>query len=284
VRFRERWLGQRYRSLAESEQDLRYSGSRFEDFGMRAFLEAVLGAASIRAALSAGGGGRPALEYGTGSGPGACYLAERGFQVDAIDISPDAIALARRIAGRKGLAIRFAVEDIVSLARPARSYALVLDNHCLHQITGDEDRARALGNVRRVLADDGVYVLETVVYHAGRDFGRDRFDASTSTRLVRVDDEGPDFDGRQFEDLVRIDGAWFWPRSRHRSPAELRAELERAGLRVAYQSGFGGLFLCVPDARASLPDALRREIEERYRDDPASESVRLKVPFATARA
>jgi SAM-dependent methyltransferase len=210
-------------------------------------------------------------------------LAERGFEVDAIDISPDAVELARRIAGQRGLPIRFAVEDIVSLARPPRSYAVVLDNHCLHQVTADEDRARALANVRRVLLDDGVFVLESVVYHAGRDFGRDRFDARTSTKLVRVDDPDPAFDGRQFEDLVRIDGAWYWPRSRHRSPAELRAELERAGLRIAYQSSFGGLFLCVPDASAVPIDALRREIEERYRDDTNGESVRL-YPIAAARS
>ena len=185
MRFRDRWLRQRYRALAESEQDLRYSGKPFGDFGMRVFLEAALAAPSIRAAMSARAGGRQALEYGTGTGPGACYLAERGFRVYAIDISADAIELARRIAGQKRLPIRFAVEDIVSLTRPAGSYALVLDNHCLHQVTGDEDRARALGNVRRVLADDGVYVLETVVYHEGRDYGLDRFDARTSTRLVR---------------------------------------------------------------------------------------------------
>jgi SAM-dependent methyltransferase len=282
VRFRDRWLRQRYRALAESEQSLRYSGKPFDDFAIRDFLEAALAAPSIRAAMSARAGGRQALEYGTGTGPGACYLAERGFRVDAIDISADAIELARRIAGQKRLSIRFAVEDIVSLTRPAGSYALVLDNHCLHQVTGDEDRARALGNVRRVLADDGVYVLETVVYHEGRDYGLDRFDARTSTRLVRVDDPDPAFDGRQFEDLLRIDGAWYWPRSRHRSPAELRGELERAGLCVAYQSRFGGLLLCVPDASASSLEALRREIEERYRDDPGTESVRLKYPLAAA--
>ncbi len=158
----------------------------------------------------------------------------------------------------------------------------MLDNHCLHQITGDQDRARALGNIRRVLEDDGVYLLETVVYHQGRDYGPDRFDPRTSTRFVRIDDEDAAFDGRPFEDLVRIDGVWYWPRSCHRSPAELRAELERAGLRVAYQSGFGGLFVCVTDASTWSIDALRREIEERYRDDPATESVRLKYPSAAA--
>jgi SAM-dependent methyltransferase len=282
VRFRDRWLRQRYRALAASQQDRLYSGGRFEDFAMRAFLDAALAAPSIRAAFAAGDGRPRALEYGTGTGPGACYLAEHGFRVDAIDISPDAIDLARRIAGHRDVSIAFAVEDIVSMARPPRSYDLVLDNHCLHHITSDADRARALGNVRRLLEDDGVYVLETVVYHEGRDYGRDRFDARSSTKLVRVDDPDPGFAGQAFEDLVQIDGTWYWPRSRHRSAAELRVELESAGLRIAYQSSFGGLLLCVADAGAISIEALRREIQERYRDDPVTESVRLQYPLAAA--
>lgn len=52
------------------------------------------------------------LEYGCGTGAAACFLAQRGFQIDAVDLVPDAIAMARQFAAERGLAIRFAVQDI----------------------------------------------------------------------------------------------------------------------------------------------------------------------------
>lgn len=98
MRYRDRWLARHYRALAARGEPLRYSGRPFDDFAMRPFLEVVLGAPSLRAAA------RPrALEYGTGTGSGACLLAERGLAVDAIDVSPDAIELARRFARERGL-------------------------------------------------------------------------------------------------------------------------------------------------------------------------------------
>lgn len=45
-----------------------------------------------------------ALDLGTGSGFIGLYLAQRGWQVDAVDVSPRAVELARQNALRNGLA------------------------------------------------------------------------------------------------------------------------------------------------------------------------------------
>lgn len=46
-----------------------------------------------------------ALDLGTGTGYVGLYLAQRGWQVDAVDISPRALALARANAKRNGLSM-----------------------------------------------------------------------------------------------------------------------------------------------------------------------------------
>lgn len=54
----------------------------FENFSSRAFLEEVLPRLQFLAPNP------KALEYGCGTGPGACFLAERGFQIIGIDLIP----------------------------------------------------------------------------------------------------------------------------------------------------------------------------------------------------
>lgn len=52
-----------------------------------------------------------ALDLGTGSGYVAIALARRGWTVDAVDISPRALALARRNAARNGVRIDVFASD-----------------------------------------------------------------------------------------------------------------------------------------------------------------------------
>jgi methylase of polypeptide subunit release factors len=57
-------------------------------------------------AETAAGGAAPgrALDMGTGTGYIGLYLAQRGWQVDAVDVSPRAVELAQANAERNGLA------------------------------------------------------------------------------------------------------------------------------------------------------------------------------------
>jgi SAM-dependent methyltransferase len=63
--------------------------------------------------------GRPpgrALDLACGTGRNALYLAEKGYEVTAVDISPRAIALAEDRAREKGLKIKWIVADLDNYA------------------------------------------------------------------------------------------------------------------------------------------------------------------------
>lgn len=53
-----------------------------------------------------------ALDMGTGSGYVGLYLAQRGWIVDATDVSPRAVELARRNANHNGLALNIYASDL----------------------------------------------------------------------------------------------------------------------------------------------------------------------------
>ncbi|HLT62003.1 MAG TPA: class I SAM-dependent methyltransferase, partial [Microlunatus sp.] len=112
----------------------------YDDFDGRAFLERVLPTGTDHR-------GMRALEYGCGTGAAACFLARRGFAVTAVDLVPDAIALARRFAAERGLVITFAVQDVCRWTDDGDHCDLVLDNLCLQSIVTDDDRSRLLGSV-----------------------------------------------------------------------------------------------------------------------------------------
>jgi SAM-dependent methyltransferase len=214
-----------FRRLERIGEAVDYAGRSFEQFDLRPFLEGALGRMTFAAEHPR------AFEYGTGTGPGACFLARRGFVVDAIDISPTAIALARRFAAERGLTISFVVGDITRLTPTGAPYDLVVDNYCLQHLVGDDERRRALTTVRRLLAPGGYFVVGTVLRRADRDFGDDRFDPSTGIVYRRVEgDPGPD--------AVRLGSEWWFAWRRIvLSPDALDEELRRSGLHVIHQDG-----------------------------------------------
>jgi SAM-dependent methyltransferase len=233
---------QRLQRTADGAVD--YAGRSFEDFDLRPFLEMVL-------PLMTFSGERPrAFEYGTGTGPGACFLTARGFVVDAVDISSTAIALARRFAEERRLTVSFTVCDIRSMDPPGPLYDLVVDNFCLQWLVADGERRRVLSMARSLLKRGGYFVIGTVPYRPGRDFGTDHFDPLTGIVHRRL----PAYPGAN-EEAVRIGAEWFVPwRRLVLSPELLRAELERAGFRVRHQDG--ARCLCVPSAQADYGGAV----------------------------
>jgi SAM-dependent methyltransferase len=75
-----------------------------------------------------------ALELGCGPGRNATYLAGRGYQVDAVDISAEAIAWARQRAEAAGTEIDFQCCSIFDATIPAGAYDLVYDSGCFHHL------------------------------------------------------------------------------------------------------------------------------------------------------
>lgn len=97
--------------------------------------------------------GGVALEYGCGTGSYALHLARRGARVFGIDISDEAISMARALAEREGLAHRvtFQVMNAESLQFETDSFDLICGTGILHHLQLD----RALAEIARTLKDEG---------------------------------------------------------------------------------------------------------------------------------
>lgn len=199
--------------------DLHGESWTFDDFPNRAFLESILDR------LPAGG---DVLEYGCGTGPAACFLAERGFQVDAIDLIPEAIALARRFAQERGVEVNFSVQDVCALPPGSKRYDVILDSYCLQSIVTDPDRANLLRAVHDRL--HGYYVLSTAMHDPQRVYD-DGFRYDARTGICYQETSTPT------ADAVQLDGTWYLPHRRHLRPEALHAELEHAGFQVLTQHG-----------------------------------------------
>ncbi|WP_405065635.1 class I SAM-dependent methyltransferase [Kribbella sp. NBC_01510] len=196
----------------------------YDNFQNRGFLERIIPRLDLPAATATS-----VLEYGCGTGPAACYLAARGFQVDAMDLIPEAITLARRMAEERGVQVEFSVADICALAsEPVTSrYDLVLDSFCLQSIVTDEDRAAVFEAVRARLKPSGYYIVSTALHAPGRRAEPGfSYDASTGMYYREVPA------GTVADQVVEIDGRWHIPHRRHLTADALRAELISAGFDV----------------------------------------------------
>jgi 2-polyprenyl-3-methyl-5-hydroxy-6-metoxy-1,4-benzoquinol methylase len=241
----EREGGTQWNDLFEDDRT-----GRFEDFPTREFLQRVLPGLPLPTPRET-----RVLEYGCGTGSAACFLAAMGFQVDAIDLIPRAIELARSFARERGVAVRFGVQDVCDLAgsTPGKPYDLILDSYCLQSIVTDADRARTFAAVRSRLKPTGYYLVSTAMYEARRTYDPSfRYDDRTGIcyQAVRENDHAPErrVGGLDNDDpdTVRIGGTAYRPHRRHLRPQALRDELTRAGFRVLSQTGaFGGDVVCV---------------------------------------
>jgi len=68
-----------------------------------------------------------ALDIATGKGRNALFLAEKGFTVDAIDISAVGLQQAQRQAEKQGLTLNLIQADLASFEFPDSAYDLILN-------------------------------------------------------------------------------------------------------------------------------------------------------------
>src|SRR5690606_23272742 len=97
----------------------------------------------------------PALDVACGAGRNTLYLASRGRQVDAVDISAAALDRARRSAAGRGLEARFIEADLEKdpdQALPPGPYALILVVRYVHRTI--------LPALLRRLSPGGILIVE----------------------------------------------------------------------------------------------------------------------------
>jgi SAM-dependent methyltransferase len=100
-----------------------------------------------------------ALDLGAGEGETARWLAERGFQVDAVEADPQ--ALSRLARASAGWPITPHHADLLDFSLPLESYALIVAQAVLHFLPPSRLPALAAG-LCRALRPGGVLIAEVL--------------------------------------------------------------------------------------------------------------------------
>ena len=96
-----------------------------------------------------------ALELGSGAGRNAVWLAERGWQVTAVDFSPAAVERGKRLADQAGVTVEFEVADVASY--PSKDQFDLITSFYI-QLPSPE-RTRMLANATDALAPGGTLLF-----------------------------------------------------------------------------------------------------------------------------
>lgn len=95
--------------------------------------------------------GKRVLEVGCGTGRTACYLAEQGLDVTAIDIRSEMITKAKIRAEKQGVGVNFLIGDVCQLPFEADTFDVVL----VESVTNFADAQKAVSEYYRVLKSEG---------------------------------------------------------------------------------------------------------------------------------
>lgn len=107
-----------------------------------------------------------ALDLCCGAGTNTVYLAQKGFEVTAVDISSKAIEYAKKKAEQAHVKIKFMMQNFVKLPFKVSEFDFIFDMGCFHHVK-IEDRSTFIGGVHRVLKKGGVYLLVCFSYRNG---------------------------------------------------------------------------------------------------------------------
>ncbi len=99
-----------------------------------------------------------ALEVGCGTGTNAHWLAERGFSVVAVDLSPLAIEQAKRRPAPESGSLELRALDFLTDEVPGAPFDFVFDRGCFHVFDEAAERVRFAERVAAVLAPGGMWV------------------------------------------------------------------------------------------------------------------------------
>ena len=162
------------------------------------------------------------LEIGCGTGTNALWLAERGFDVTALDLAPLAIERAEAKAAAAGARARFLVHDILAAPAPGGPYDLAFDRGVLHVFDEAADRARFAERVVAALRVGGRWLcLAGSTEGPERDHGSPRRSAREIVEAVEPSLEIVALRSSEFSDgLPSTVRAWLLLARRRAIPAQ----------------------------------------------------------------
>jgi len=100
----------------------------------------------------------PTLEIGAGTGTNAIWMAERGFDVSGIDVSPMAVERAHARMEGRDLRCRFVALDFLAAPPPDGPFRFVFDRGCFHVFDEPDERQRFAAQVAAALAPGGLWL------------------------------------------------------------------------------------------------------------------------------
>lgn len=173
--------------------------------------------------------GKSALDLGCGTGTTAFTLAKHGLDTTGIDISETAIEMGRDLARQQNLEIQFVAGDVLNLKSLERKFDFIYDSHFLHCIVFEEDRKKVFNEIKSVLKDDGIFILDTMV------MPNTEIDPATMFDTLRFDQDfilwhkaKPSTD----PGIVEVEGQ-YWCAQRRIYPAEkVTNEIQNAGFEM----------------------------------------------------
>jgi SAM-dependent methyltransferase len=125
------------------------------------------------------------LEIGAGTGTNAIWLAERGFDVLGVDVSPLAVERAEAKMAGRALRCRFAALDFLAATSPDGPFQFVFDRGCFHMFDEPGERRRFAEQVAATLAPRGLWLsLIGSTEGPSREFGPPRRSATEVTLAI----------------------------------------------------------------------------------------------------
>jgi len=195
------------------------------------------------------------LDIGGAAGAYALWLADKGYEVHLVDVTPRLVEEAERRsrAAVRGLA-SCRVGDARSLPFEDGVADVVLLLGPLYHLTDAQDRRRALEEAARVLRPGGLLFAAAISRWGSALDGlaRNLFADADFCAIVQRDMQ----DGQHRNETARLD--YFTTAYFHR-PEDLRGEVLECGLEMVGLFGIEGPGWMLPDIGERLRDARRRE-------------------------
>lgn len=96
-----------------------------------------------------------ALDLGCGAGVFSVYMAKAGYEVTGIDFIPEALAMAKDLATKENVKVRWLQADLLDW-QTSEKFDIILDSGCLHTIS---EKYKFKQRLIEWLAPDGDFIL-----------------------------------------------------------------------------------------------------------------------------
>jgi SAM-dependent methyltransferase len=100
------------------------------------------------------------IDLGCGSGINAVWLAQQGFDMTGVDVTPLAIDRARERAAAAGMKVRFVLADLLDLQEEFQPFPFFFDRGCYHAVR-DPGVQAYLRTLKRITAPGSLGLVLT---------------------------------------------------------------------------------------------------------------------------